>query len=87
MTNTDTRVEDVLNSLVGCAFLVMLVETGLSLEDLQDPNVSLRLAAAAADSVDRFRSDHDPLAAELPALAREKAAHARAVIEHPGTEW
>ena len=36
MANTDARVEDLLNSLVGCAFLVTLVETGLSPEDLAD---------------------------------------------------
>ena len=87
MVDTDARVEDLLNSLVGCDFLVTLVETGLSPEDLADPKVSLRLAASAADSVDRFRADHDLIAAELPALAREKAIQARAVIEHPGTAW
>ncbi len=87
MANTDTRVEDLLNSLVGCAFLVMLDESGISPEDLEDPNVSLPLAAESADSVGRFDSDHDLLAAALPALAREKAAQARAVIEHPATAW
>lgn len=87
MVNTDTQVEDLLNSLIGCAFLVMLIETGLSPEDLEDPKVTLRLAASAAESVYRFNADHDLLAAELPPLAREKAAQARAVIEHPGTAW
>ena len=87
MENTDARVEDLLNSLVGCDFLVTLVETGLSPEDLADPKVSLRLAASGADSVDRFRADHDLIAAELPALAREKEAQARAVMEHPGIAW
>ena len=74
MTNADARVEDLLNSLVGCDFLITLVETELSPEDLADPKVSLPLAASAAESVYRFRADHDLLAAELPALAREKAA-------------
>ena len=87
MADTDTRVEDLMNSLVGCAFLTMLVETGLSPEDLTDPKMSLRLAASAADFVDRFHADHTLIADELPALAREKAAQARAVLEHPGTAW
>ena len=87
MAETDTRVEDLLNSLVGCEFLVTLVEGRRSTEDLADPKVSLWLAAVSADSVNRFRSDHDLLSAELPALAREKVAQARAVIEHPGTAW
>ena len=68
MANTDTRVEDLLNSLIGCDFLVTLVETGISPESLADPKVSLRLAASAADSVDRFNADHDLIAAALPAL-------------------
>ena len=87
MANADTRVEDLLNSLVGCAFLVTLVETGIAPEDLEDPKVSLRLAASAADSVDRFHTDYHMIAAKLPTLAREKAAQARAVIEHPSTAW
>lgn len=87
MTNTDTRVEDLLNSLVGCGFLVKLSESGLSPEVLADPMVSLGLAAVSAESVNIHRSDHKLIAAELPALAREKAAHARAVMEHPGTAW
>ena len=65
----------------------MLDETGLSPQDMEDPKVSLRLAAASADSVDIFNYDHDLIAAELPALAREKASQARAVMEHPGTGW
>ena len=85
MANTDTRVEDLLNSLVGCAFLVMLDETGLSPEDLRDPGVRLRLAADSADTVFRYDADYDLLVSELPILARKKIAQARAVIEHPGT--
>ena len=56
----------------GCDFLITLVETGLSPEDLGDPKVSLRLAASAAESVYRFRADHDLLDAELQALARRR---------------
>ena len=37
MTNIDARVEALLNSLVGCDFLVTLVESGLSPEYLSDP--------------------------------------------------
>lgn len=87
MTDTDARVEDLLNSLVGCDFLVTLVESRLSPEDLADPKVSLELAAVSAESVNIYNSEHSLLASELPPLAREKAAQARAVIEHPGTAW
>jgi len=87
MTDTDARVEALLNSLVGCDFLVTVVESGLSPEDLADPKISLSLAGLSADSVEIWRADHDLLAAELPALAREKADQAREFIEHPGTAW
>ena len=40
MENTDARVEDLRNSLVGCDFLLTLVETGLSPEDVGDPRIS-----------------------------------------------
>ena len=87
MANADARVEDLLNSLVGCAFLVMLDETGLSPEDLEDPKVSLRLAAISAEYVYKYNLDYALRASELPTLAREKAGQARDVMEHPGTAW
>ena len=87
MTSTDTRVEALLNSLVGCQFLVTVVESGLSPEYLSDPKVSLWLAGSSADSVNIFHADHELLASELPPLAREKADQARAIIEHPSTAW
>ena len=76
-----------MNSLVGGDFLVTLVESGLSPEYLADPKASLWLAGSSADSVERFRANHHLIAAELPALAREKASEAREVLEHPGTAW
>jgi hypothetical protein len=88
MKNTDTRVEDLLNSLVGCDFLIKLVESGLSLEVLADPKVSLWLEAVSIESVSIHDPIHNLLAAELPAHAgREQAVQARAVIEHPATAW
>ena len=87
MTNTDTRVEALLNSLVGCDFLVTAVESGLSPEDLADPEISLWLASSSVETVNIDTSDHKLLAAELPPLAREKADQAREIIEHPGTAW
>ena len=87
MTNTDARVEALLNSLVGCEFLVTAVESGLSPEDLADPKISLWLAAASVESVNIHYSDHKLLASELPPRARENANQAREIIEHPGTAW
>ena len=90
MTTTDTRVEDLLNSAVGCHFLVTLVESGLSPEVLADPKVSLSLAAGSAYFMDIHHHDehaHRRITAELSSLAREKAALVRAVIEHPATAW
>lgn len=90
MANTDTRVEDLLNSAVGCHFLVTLVESDLSPEVLADPKVSLSLAASSEYFMDIYHHDehvHRRITAELSSLAREKAAQARAIIEHPGTAW
>ena len=87
MTNIDARAEALVKSLVGGDFLVTLVESGLSPEYLADPKASLWLAGSSANSVERFRANHHLIAADLPALAREKSSEARAVLEHPGTAW
>ena len=59
MANTDTRAGDLLSSIVGCAFVVALDESGLTPDDVADPKAALRMAAACADDVSRFRSDYD----------------------------
>ena len=87
MTDSKTQVEHLLNSVLGCAFLVALDENGLTPDDAADPNTSLRLAAACADSVDKYGPDYESVAPGVLALASEKAALARALIEHPGTAW
>ena len=87
MTDTNTRVEHLLNSILGCAFVVALDENGLTPSDVTEPNVSLRLAAACADSVDKHKSDYESVAPGVMALAREKADQARALIKHPDIAW
>ena len=79
MANTDTRADDLLNSIVGCAFVVALDESGLTPDDVADPKAALLMAAACNDEVFRFRSDYDLVAPGVLALARDKAAQARAV--------
>ena len=79
-----------MKSPVGCHFLLTLVESGLSPEVFADPKVSLSLAAVSAESVNIYWHEkhiHRRITKELSYLAREKAAQARAVIEHPGTAW
>ena len=87
MVNADTRADDLLNSIVGCAFVVALDESGLTPDDVADPKVALPMAAACADEVFRFRSDYDLVARGVRALAREKVPRARALFEHPGAAW
>lgn len=87
MVDTDTRVDNLLNSIVGCAFVVALDESGLTPDDVVDPKTVLRMAASCVDFVFRFNSDYDLIAPGVVALARDKAAQARALIEHPGAAW
>ena len=87
MPHADTRAEQLLNSLVGCDFVVTLAESGLTPDDVSDPAIALRMAAFSADAMDRFNADHELLSRAVPALARNKADLARELLEHPGTAW
>lgn len=87
MTDSKTQVDHLLNSILGCAFVVALDQNGLTPDDAADPNTSLRLAASCADSVDKYGSDYESVASGVTALAKEKSSQARALIEHPGTAW
>ena len=83
MTDINTRADHLLNSILGCAFVVALDENGLT----ADPNTVLSLAAACANFVDKYRSDYESVAPGVVALARKKSSQARALMEHPGTAW
>ena len=87
MADTDTRVDHFLNSVVGCAFVVALDETGLTPDVVADPNVSLRMAAACVNFVFRYNSNYDLVAPGMLALAKGKVDQARTLIENPDTEW
>ena len=87
MTDTNARVEHLLNSNVGCAFVASLDLDVLTPRDMEDPKTILYVAAGCADFLDRNRSDHGTIAPGVRALASEKAAQARTLIEHPATDW
>ena len=87
MVDTDTKVDNLLNSIVGCAFVVALDETGLTPEDVADPKTGLRMAATCVDFVFKHRSDYGLVAPGVQTLARGKVAQARALIEHTDTAW
>ena len=87
MDDTDTRVDHLLNSVVGCAFVVAFDEAGLTPDVLTDPNASLRMAAACVNFVFRYNSNHDLVASGILTLARGKVDQARNLIESPDTQW
>lgn len=83
----EQRVEDILGSPMGCAFFADARERGYLPEDLANPAVSLRLAAEAVDMVDRWRSDHEQVVAEMLGLAPAIRPLVEATLEHDGTDW
>ena len=70
MDDNETRVDQLLKSIVGSAFVVALDATRLSLADIGDPKTALQLAAASADFAFSYNANHDLVAPELLALAR-----------------
>ena len=87
MADTDTRADNLLKSIVGCALVVALDETGLRPGDVADPKTALQMATSCVDFVSRHRSDYDLVAPGVLTLARGKVAEARALIEHPDITW
>ena len=78
MTDTNTRVEHLLNSNVGCAFVALLDLNYLTPQDMENQKTMLHIAADCADFLDRNRADHEIIVPGVRALANEKADQARA---------
>ena len=87
MADSSTRTDDLLNSVVGSAFVVALEESGLTPDDVSDPETCLRMAAVCVDFVFRYNANYDLVAPGVLALAKGKVDQARALIDHPNTSW
>ncbi|MYC35250.1 MAG: hypothetical protein F4X64_19050 [Chloroflexi bacterium] len=87
MTEPEKRVEEILSSPMGCAFFADARERGYLPEDLANPAVSLCLASEAVDMVERWRSDHEEVVAEMLGLAPVIRPLVEATLAQDGTAW
>ena len=86
-SDANSRTEQLLNSLVGCAFVTLLDESGLSPGDVANPATALRAVAWSADYVDKYDADYDVISRGVKELANGKSDLARELFEHPATAW
>ena len=64
MDDQKNRVEDMLNSPVGCDFLLAVEESGLTPKEVGEPLNSFWLAAESVKIMDIHGADHDEMIAE-----------------------
>ena len=81
------RVGEILASPMGCAFFADARERGYLPEDLANPAVSFPLAAEAVDMVEKWRSDHAEVVAEMLGLAPVIRPLVEATLAYHGTAW
>ena len=83
----DAKVDALVNSPLGCAFLLIMQDSGLSPADAARPAASLNAAAHAGSEMQVWSGEH----AKMLEYARLKAPGlkplARALLEHPATDW
>ncbi len=85
--DANARAEQLLNSLVGCAFLTLLDESGLAPSDVADPAVALQAAVWSCDYVDKWDRDYETISRLVMEIAKDKPDLARKLFEHPATAW
>ena len=84
----DQRVQDLIDSPLGCLFLMDVHSMNLAPEALAEPGASFRLAAWAIGILDRNNSLENPyIVAEVLERGKALAPFARSVIEHPASSW
>ncbi len=83
----DEKVEELLASPMGCAFLVVLNESGVSAADAVRPAVSLQAAQVAIDKLNIWRVDFPETIKYALLNGRKLWGMARAIMEQPGVEW
>ena len=87
MRDIESRVEDLLGSTLGCAFVAIVVESGLKPGEVAEPATALRAAAASADFTFAYNADHDLVAAGVRTMASRNRPVAHALIGHRYSAW
>ena len=87
MSNIDTRVSELLDSPLGCAFLLSVKASGLTPEAAVAPPTSFRIAAHVEHVINRWRSDHEAIVKEVLELGQQQEPLARAILERAESAW
>ena len=87
MDDLKNRVEDMLNSPVGCEFVLSVAESGLTPEEVGSPLNGFWLAAESVKIMDIHRGDHAEMIAGALDQGKSLRPLARAILEHPATAW
>lgn len=83
----DARVDDLVRSPLGCAFLLSVDYSGVSPADAVKPAVSLMGLADAVAETTIWSSDYARLIRYLALKSESLKPLARAILEHPGSDW
>lgn len=83
----DARVDDLVRSPLGCAFLLSVDYSGVSPAEAVKPSVSLMGLADAVAETTIWSSDYARLIRYLALKSEALKPLARAILEHPGSDW
>ena len=87
MWETDRRVEAILNSPIGCEFLSIAAESGLSLDAITAPRNALWLVAFAVEQMTVWDQQHDANVEHALGQGERLSPLAHSVLQHPGSAW
>ena len=87
MSDAEKRIEQLLNSPIGCAFLIEVEAHGLTPEAVVPPEHCLWVVARAVDLLRQHTDGHDAVEAAALAHGPRLRPLARAFLEHPGVPW
>ena len=87
MDEIDERVAALLKSPLGCTFLIIAYESGLTPEEIAQPDIALNLGAFAADEMTVWRADHIHDSEAVLQRCPQHAEFARAILREPAADW
>lgn len=83
----DEKVEELLVSPAGCAFLVVLEESRVGADEAVRPEISLQAAYVAVDNLSIWRPDFHEIMKYALLNGRKLREIAHAILERPEVEW
>ena len=87
MSSLEAKVTELVQSPLGCAFLMIVEQTAFDLRKVSEPQTSFQIGALASGDTEIWRADHEEVLQQVFHYGPQLGDLAQALLEEPSNAW